>query len=108
MTFTKTAEELAARRAKVSEWTRNNQVETTATRNARRKEAKRLQELQDKAEMILAGMTNVAATRRTENTQQPVQTPVSNSVVRKIEANQKVDKLASQADKVLKELGFFG
>lgn len=56
MQFTKTAEQLAARRARVKELMQEGRVETEANKNRKKKEQKYFQALEDRAEIILAGL----------------------------------------------------
>lgn len=56
MQFTKTPEQLAARRKRVKELIANGQVETEANKNRKKKEQKYFQALEDRAEIILAGI----------------------------------------------------
>lgn len=104
--FTKTAEELAERRSKVSQWIRNGQVETTQTRTARTKAQKEAQELQDKADMILAGLQ---ASTKPFGSRASVTTPKVTSkaipgAVAPLASNVKNDRLAVEANKVLQEI----
>jgi DNA-binding transcriptional regulator of glucitol operon len=102
MRFTKTAEELQERRAKVSKWTRNGEVMTDAMRKRIRDEQKRLQELQDKADMILAGLnTNTKPKRQTQTVNAPV---IDNGSVRNLSRETKSDELALKASQILKEI----
>lgn len=56
MQFTKTAEQLAARRARVKELMREGRVETEANKNRKKKAQKYFDQLQDRADLILAGL----------------------------------------------------
>lgn len=56
MQFTKTPEQLAARRARVKELIESGRVETEANKNRKKKEQKYFQALEDRAEIILAGI----------------------------------------------------
>lgn len=105
MNFSKSPEELAARRALVSSFFRDGRVENDKTRAARRKEQKRLELLEAEADKIL----RLQAPTRAKNNTQSIFTP---KVVVKtvpgaatpLPANVKTDKLAVEADKILKEL----
>lgn len=56
MQFTKTAEQLAARRARVKELIESGRVETEANKKRKKKEQNYFQALEDRAEIILAGI----------------------------------------------------
>lgn len=56
MQITKTPEQLAARRARVKQFFVNGRVETEANKNRKKKEQKYFQALEDRAELILAGI----------------------------------------------------
>lgn len=102
MQYTKSAEELQARRNKVSQWNREGKVMTDATRKRIRDERKRLQELEDKAEMIIAGLN-------TSNKPKSKKTTVNNSnfsegSVRSLSRNTKSDDLAMKASQIIQEI----
>jgi hypothetical protein len=106
MRFTKTPEELAARRARVSSLHKEGRVENDAIRNAKRKEQKRFQTLEDKADLIIQGL--IGSTMPL-NSNKAVFTPKTISKVvpeasTPLPVNMKSDKLAVEAEKVLKEL----
>lgn len=100
MQITKTPEQLAARRARVKELMNSGRVESDKLRKARKDEAKRMQTLEEKADMIIAGLqpSQVKEIKKIEKTD------TSDMSVRTLPANKKYDNLASAADKVLKEL----
>lgn len=105
MQFTKTPEELAARRARVSSFFQNNRVETDTIRTKRRKEQKRLQLLEEKADQIL----RLEAPVRARNNNTSIFTPktISKAVpgaATPLPASVKNDRLAVEADKIIKEL----
>lgn len=56
MQITKTPEQLAARRARVKQFFVEGRVETEANKNRKKKEQKYFQALEDRAELILAGL----------------------------------------------------
>lgn len=106
MRFTKTEEELRARRAKVSAWTRNGEVMTDAKRKRIKNEQKRLQELQDKADMILAGLnTNTKPKRQlTSNSNTPQSSNIVEGSVRVLNRETKKDELAAKASQLIQEI----
>lgn len=106
MSFTKTPEELAARRARVKEMVESGAVVTDASRAAKRKAQKRFDELEYKAELIISGLQ--APARRQERAV-AVSAPkaVSNApaaATTYLAEGAKYDNLALAADKVLKDL----
>lgn len=102
MRFTKTAEELQERRAKVSEWTRNGEVMTDAKRKRIRDEQKRLQELQEKADLILAGLnTNTKPKQQTQTVNASV---IDTGSVRNLSRETKSDELALKASQIIQEI----
>ena len=56
MQITKSPEQLAARRARVRELMTQGRVETEANKNRKKKEQKYFKALEDRAEIILAGI----------------------------------------------------
>lgn len=105
MQFTKTPEQLAERRARVSSFFQENRVETDSIRNKRRKEQKRLQLLEEKAEQIL----RLEAPVRAKNNTQSIFTPKVThkavpGAVTPLASSIKNDRLAVEADKILREL----
>lgn len=106
MTFTRSAEDLAARRARVNQLVASGRVENDRVRTARRNAQKRFNELQNKADIALAGLQASPSRRTGDN---PITTPKARpetpvAATRVIPAGVKNDKLALAAEAVLKEL----
>ena len=104
--MTKTPEQLAARRARVKQMMDNGEVETDAIRRARKKAQQHQEELQSRADAVLAGLKPSSGR---ESIVQRISSPqVAISAVpeatRTIPAGKKVDDLAAQADKVLQSI----
>lgn len=104
MQFTKTAEQLAERRARVAEMTVNGQVMTSARRARIRKQQQQAQKLQEQAEMVLVGLSASNVPSRRYQEVAPVEKIVAPEATTYLSQNQKEDKLAAMADKVLAEL----
>lgn len=105
MQFTKTPEQLAARRARVKEMMKNGQVETDALRKQRKEAAKYQKQLEDAADLILTGLrpSKVIQSEKDVLTREVVANvvPEANSY---LSANDKTDTLAQKANTVLQEL----
>lgn len=100
--FTKSAEELQARRNRVSQMIANGEVMTNARRAKIRKQQKEAQLLQDKAELALVGLT---PSRKRPNSSMGNVTPTAAPEANvSLSRTTKVDTLASTADAILKEL----
>ncbi len=104
MQITKTEAQLQERRARVKELQASGRVMNSATQAKIRKQQQEQQKLQERAEMILAGISasNVPSRRYREIT--PVEKVVAPVATSYLKANQKEDQLAAAADKVLQEL----
>ena len=106
MRYTKTPEELAARRARVKAMVESGAVVDDRTRAAKRKAQKRFDELEYKAELILSGLQ---APARRQDSVAAMTTPkaVASAPVAAttyLAEGAKYDNLALAADKVLKDL----
>lgn len=101
MRFTKTAEELQERRAKVSAWTRNGQVMNDNMRKAIQNERKRQQSLEEKADMIIAGLNTSNKPKARVKT---VQSQMNEGSVRNLSRDVKSDQLAMMASQIIQEL----
>lgn len=101
MQITKTPEQLAARRARVKEMIASGAVMTDAKRKAQKEAAKYQQQLEDKADMILAGL-RPSQVKEVKKVATP--TPLNEENVRVLSNNQKFDTLASRANQVLADL----
>lgn len=103
MQFTKTPEQLKARRDRVREMEKAGQVMTDAKRKAIKDRQKYLQQLEEKADMILVGLNTNNKPKR-----QPVSViNTSNEVigsVRILDREVKEDKLAQQASQIIQEI----
>ena len=104
MQFTKTEAQLAERRARVAQLNAEGRVMNSTQQAKLRKQAQQQQALQDKADLILAGIfsSNVPSHKYQDiQPQEKVAAPVATS---RLKINQKEDRLAAAANQVLKEL----
>jgi hypothetical protein len=106
MRFTKTPEELAARRALVSALIASGNVMNDAARTAKRKAQKRFDELEYKAELIISGLQ--APARRQDRlaaiTTPKVVSEAPAEATTLLAEGTKYDNLALAADKVLQDI----
>ena len=104
--ITKTPEELAARRARVSGLIADGRVENDRVRTARRNAQKRFDDLQNRAEIALAGLQAPTTPRKGPSaiTTPKARPECPTAATRVIPAGVKNDKLAQAAEAVLKEL----
>lgn len=104
MQFTKSQEELQARRARVKEMQAQGRVMNDSMRASIKKQRKYLSSLEEKADLILTGM-NVNTNRRTRATSKNQNQSVSETTsTRRLSLNDKYDKLAVEASKIIQEL----
>ena len=93
---------IEARRAKVNQWIKEGKVMNDAMRKQQKEAAKYQQQLEDRAERILAGLVKVSKPKESvvvANTKQSA--PEANI---KITGKKKYDSLSVAADAILKEL----
>ena len=93
----------AERRARLKKMFEEGRVETDATRKRRKAEAKRQAILQEKAELILIGLTSHSKPKASV-TETVARSEAPTEATRTLASGVKYDRLASAADKVLKEL----
>jgi len=93
---------IEARRAKVNQWIKEGKVMNDAMRKQQKEAAKYQQQLEDRAERILAGLvTHSKPKASVTDTKTKEIAPEANT---QIKAKVKVDALALAAEAILKEL----
>lgn len=106
MTFTAKNQDQAARWARVAEMTASGEVMNSSRRTRLAKQQKAAQDLQDKADRVIASLqaSQIASNRYKDiSTAQPVEKVVPEPTTH-LTANQKRDDLAATAAKVLEEI----
>lgn len=102
MQITKSNEELKARRERVKFLQRQGQVMNDSMRTQIQKQRKYFAQLEEKADLILAGI-NPTSNRKPQPTNQN-QSNVDQGSFRRLSQNDKYDKLAVEASKIIEDL----
>ena len=106
MQFTKTPEQLAARRARVKQMQEEGREMTSTMRTRIANQQRKAQKLQDAADSVIAGLnaSQIASNRYKGISTAEVIVNVAPEATTNLSRNQKEDTLAVKASKVIQEL----